>query len=320
MVIGAAVTLLLGGVGAMSLGASLRSNRFQDAMEERWARAAEQMGGQLEVVTRKTLEPRVLRIVVELDDVEAVAALAVPVAGDGLAHTVVRAGYVLATGPRFVASPRTVGSSPQEGVPLALRADDVDAAASVFTEEASAMCDRLPRATTITGRAHEIEIVWDGAEASADVLAHMVRLAAVLARFGADHLRGLSSLDDANYEARSDDGPRVRFRRGLVEVFVFVRAERDVPFYVARTKARAGTPEVDVQIDADGAPKGSLPEGLIEPRLAPEMPRVSPARLSSDGEQVELIWSEAPTLEQTKAAVRVLSEIGADAGSQGAFR
>ncbi len=313
------MTLLLGGVGALSLGASLRGNPFQDSMEEVWLRAAEVLGGRLEVVSRKTLEPRVLRIVVELDDVEAVAALAVPVVGDGLAHTVVRAAYVLGAGPRFVARRRPPGVAPQDGVPPSLLVDHPRAAA-VFGPDATSLCERLPGSSTVTGRAHEIEIVWDGAESDVQVLGDMLRLVATLASFGSDHLRGLSTLDDATYEPRSEEGPRVRVRRGLALIYLLARAEADEPVYVARTEARAGTPEIEAHIDERGDADPALPEGVLDPSVAGELLRLAPAQMRSDGATIEVVWSEPPSLDQAKAAIRVLAEVGASSGSRGAFR
>ncbi len=318
LVIGTVVAVLLGGVGAAAFNAARRASPYQDAIELRWAQAAEAMGGRLEVVSRRTLEPRVLRLTVEHDEAIATAVLAVPVSPDAEAHTKARARYVLGVGPGFVVLPRRVHEAPQPGMPVSLRAELGDARAA-FTREVSGIAESIPRALTVRSDGVEIDVLWDGAEAEAPVLDAALRLVSAIAQHGADHLRGLATMDDATYEPRSDEGPRVRVRKGLVDVRLLVTPGSDGPVYLARVDARGGTPEVAVELPESGA-MPSIPEGLVAPGLEPELARIAPAALRAHGASVELAWSEPPSLDQARAAVRLLAAVGASTGSQGAFR
>ncbi|MEZ4338419.1 MAG: hypothetical protein R3B82_17495 [Sandaracinaceae bacterium] len=319
LVIGTVLAVLLGGVGAAAVGAARRASPYQDAMEERWNAAAMAIGGRLEVVSRKTLAPRVLRLVVELDDAIAIASLAVPVSADAETHTTVRARYVLGVGPRFVAQPRRVHERGHAWMPRSLVASAGETR-GVFTREVNAICEGIPRPLTIRSDGHEIEVIWDGAENDANVIDDVLRLAGALAQHGADHLRGLATLDDATYEGKSDEGPRVRVRRGLVDVRLLVRAIESGPEYLARVDARQGTPSVEIAIGAGGGPSTAIPDGLIAPGAEAELARLAPATLAASSTHVELRWSEPPTLDQARAAVHLLAAIGASPGSQGAFR
>ncbi|MCB9593747.1 MAG: hypothetical protein H6719_13520 [Sandaracinaceae bacterium] len=319
IVIGTVVALLFGGVGAAAVGASKRGRSYQDGIEALWARTAETIGGRLEVVSRKSLEPRVLRLVVERDDATATAILSVPVTADAEAHTKARALFVLGTGPRFVARPRLVSEPAQIEMPSSLRAVQGNAGAAM-TPEVRTLADSIRRGLTIRSDGTEVDVVWDGAESDPAVIDAALQLVAAIARHGADHLRGLSTIDDATYEARSDEGPRVRVRRGLVDVRLLVRPGDDQPVYLARVDARDGTPEVDTFIGDGGALGEPVPEGLLGPEVEPELARVAPARLETGEGRIEIVWREAPSLDQAKAAVRILSAVGASAGSRGAFR
>ncbi|HHH28209.1 MAG TPA: hypothetical protein ENK57_07670 [Polyangiaceae bacterium] len=313
LVIGAAVTFLLGGVGVAAVGASRRQNRFQDQVESHWVRAAEQLGGHLEVRARKTLEPRSLRLWITLDEVDVVAAVAVPVAAGGQAHTTVRARYLLGVGPSFNIVSRT-GSGALE------RALTTSERGRRFTSNLQQTFDRIPRALTLRSHREELVVAWDGVETSADVLEQVCVLVSAIASYGTDHLRGLSTLEDATYEARSEDGPRVRARRGGVDVYISVRAEDYAPVYVASVSARPGIPEFEVQLSELGEASPQLPVGLIEPSLEPALVAIAEARFGRRGDNLEVSWTEPPSLDQAKAAVRLLGELGASAGSQGAFR
>lgn len=319
LVIGTVIAVLLGGVGAAAVGAARRASPYQDAMEARWAEAANAIGGRLEVVSRKTLAPRVLRLVVELDEALAIASLAVPVSPDAETHTKVRARYVLGIGPTFVAQPRRVHERGHAWMPRSLVASAGETR-GVFTREVNALCDGIARPLTIRSDGHEIEVLWDGAEGDAQVIDDVLKLAAAIAQHGADHLRGLATMDDATYEPRSDEGPRVRVRRGLVDVRLMVRAAQTGPEFLARVDARAGTPGAEVSIAANGTPAAEIPQGLVAPGTEAELARLAPASLTAAEKHVEVRWDEPPSLDQARAAVHLLAAIGASSGSQGAFR
>ncbi|MBX3273141.1 MAG: hypothetical protein KF729_22950 [Sandaracinaceae bacterium] len=319
IVIGMVVATLLGGVGAAALGAARRASPYQDAMERRWTEAAAHLGGRLEVGTRRALEPRELRLHVERDDASVLARLKVPVSPDAEAYTYAEARFVLGVGPRFVAQPRTVGEPPEDGMPVPLRTGAGDARAA-FTREARALAEAIGRPLTIRSDGARVEALWHGAETELAILDAVVALVAALARHGADHLRGLSTLDDATYEPASDEGPRVRVRQGVVDVRFLVRPGADGAIYLARVDARPGTPEVEVAVAEGGAPARPIPDGLVAPGLERELARVAPATLVASERHVELVFAEPPSLDQAKAAVQLLRPIGASAGSQGAFR
>ncbi len=319
LVIGGVIAALLGSVSVAAFGAARRGSAYQDAMEARWADAAERVGGRLEVVNRKTLAPRVLRLVVVIDDASVTASLAVPVSPDAMAHTRVRAPFVLGIGPRFVAQPRRVHERAQAWMPKSLLATAGDGRAA-FTREVAALADAVPRALTVRSDGHEVEVLWDGAEGDAAALEGVLKLAAAIAQHGADHLRGLATIDDATYEGESDEGPRVRVRRGVVDVRLLVRPEGDAPIYLARVDARPGTPTLEASVADGGAIDAKLPAGLVAPGAEPELARLAPATLRADATHVEVVWGEPPSIDQARAAILFLAAIGASAGSQGAFR
>ena len=319
IVIGMVVATLLGGVGAAAFGAARRASPYQDALERRWTEAAARLGGRLEVGARRALEPRELRLDVERDDARVLARLKVPVAADAEVYTYAEARFVLGAGPRFVVRPRTVGEPAEDAMPAALRTAAGDARAA-FTREARELADAVARPLTIRSDGARVEALWQGAEMELAVLDAVVTLVAALARHGADHLRGLSTLDDATYEPASDEGPRVRVRQGLVDVRFLVRAGADGVIYFARADARPGAPRVEIAIAEGGAPAREIPDGLVAPGLERELARVAGATLAAADGHVELVFAEPPSLDQAKAAVQLLRAIGASAGSQGAFR
>lgn len=295
IVIGVAVSTLLAGVAAAAFGASRRGSRFQDAMEARWRAVAETIGGRLEVVARPTLAPRVLRLVVDLGDVEAVAWLRVPVDPGAPSYTETQARYVLGVGPTF------------EGLEQDL------------SREARSLVKAIPRHLTLRASDHVVRVVWDGAETDGTVLADALKLVAAVARHGADHLRGLGTIDDAVYESESEEGARVRVRRGLAEIriLVLIEGRRELLVHVART--RASVPRFHAPVSPDGS-VGDLPEGVVGPGAASEVDKVMPASFRSDGETLEIVWPDPPTLDQVEAAVRILAAVGTSLGSGGAFR
>lgn len=328
IVLGIVMGLLAGGVGAAAVGAASRGNAYQDQVEAIWRSVAESIGGRLDVLPPRPLEPRSMTISAEVDDVPVTAQVRVPVAPGNVSHTRAEARYVLGVGPEFHARPRRVNEPGQDRLPRSILADDPAAAAAALGAQARGLVDTTPRPLTLRARDGAIEVIWDGAEADAAVIENALRLTAAIARFGSDHLRGLSTLDDAEYEAKSDEGPRVRVRSGLVEVrFLVAKEERSARWqgvtqmaYIARVSARAGTPALASDIDDEGALHPPAPDGIIDPAATSELARVGPAHLRRRDAHLEIVWSEGPTLEQASAAVRILSAIGANSGSQGAFR
>lgn len=294
IILGVAISTLLGGVGLAAFGAARRGNRFQDAMEARWSAVADTIGGKLEVASRPTLAPRLLRLVLALDDVEAVATLRVPVDPGAPSYTEVRATYVLGVGPTF------------DGL-------------TQISSEARSYVEAIPRQLTLSASDNEVILVWDGAETEGGVLSNALKLVAAVARHGADHLRGLATIDGAEYEPHSEEGVRVRVRRGLAEVrlLVLVEGRRELVVHVARTRAQI--PRFEAGVQPDGSIE-DLPEGVVDPSVANEIAKLIPATMRSDGETLEVVWLEAPTLEQAEAAVRVLAAVGKSTGSRGAFR
>lgn len=294
--IGAVVGALLSTVAAAALRAAGRGRRFQDRMEATWAKVADAVGGRLEVVSRPTLAPRVLRLIAVIDDVEAIAVLGVPVDEGAPTHTKARALYVLGVGPIF------------EG-------DD-----GSLLSAARTLVESLPMNLGLRADGREVEVAWDGAEKDGDVLRRALLLVATVARQGADHLRELATIDGATYEASSEEGPRVRVRRGLSEIRIVVELRGGrTPVHVAKTRARPGTPELVARIEKDGATP-ALPAGALDADGPDVLVRVAPARIASDGQTVEISWTEAPDREQVEAAVKVLAAVGTSQGAQGAFR
>jgi len=320
IVLGAVMGLLVGGVGAAAIRVATQGNPYQDRMEARWGALAEQLGGRLEVPSRKALEPRPLHLIAEVDEVQAVASVSVPVAAGNVSHTTVRSAYVLGVGPRFVARPRRANEGPQPGMPEGMLSAQGRTAANAFGPQATGLVESIRRPLTVRSEEGRIEVVWDGAEEDPVVIERTLRLAAALARHGSDLLEGLSTIDDAKLEASSVEGPRVRVRRGLIDVRFVVISEDDAPLYVARVDAREGTPEVEVAIDDDGDVAPAPPDGLVAPDAEPELALVGPATLRSDGAVIEVAWRETPDLDQARAAVRLLAAIGAPSGTRGAFR
>jgi len=320
IVLGVVMGLLVSGVGAAAVRVATQGNPYQEHMEARWRALAEQLGGRLEVPSRKALEPRPLHLIAEVDEVEAVASVSVPVAAGSVSHTTVRSAYVLGIGPTFLARPRRANEARQASMPAGLISSRERAAASAFGPQARDLVDAIERPLTVRSEDGRIELIWDGAEEDATVIERTLRLAAALARHGSDLLEGLSTIDDATLEAQSAEGPRVRVRRGLVDVRFLVVSEDDAPMYLARVDARDGTPQTAIEVDEDGALGAEPPEGLVAPDAEPELPLVGPATLRSDGASVELAWRESPDLDQARAAVRLLAAIGVPSGTRGAFR
>lgn len=327
--LGAAGVLLVGVAGSM-VRAVKRASEWQGRVEARWRSAAESLGATLEVGSSSSLTPRQLRLRLASEGVVAVVDANVPVDRGAPSHTRARAAFALGEGPAFRMWERAAGDPPGrerevlgDGA-LARRVgvdtDEPLAVAALFSPAACAHAAAFARPLALRSDGGAIELLWDGTELDADVLAHALGLVRELGSFGTAPLRALAALEGAGYVASSEGAPRVRVVRHGVEVEITVLSSPEGLACRARVEPRRALPMFEVRIDDEGAIVGDIPAGLIDPEVSSCLPRLGACALSSIAGELELAWSSVPDLSRGDAGVRLLASIAAGTGRQGAFR
>ncbi len=327
--VAAAGALLAGVAGSLSR-AARRGASWQGKVEARWREAAELLEAPLDVKSSGSLTPKHLAIVLDADDTVAIAEVNVPVDSGAPSHTRVGARFALGKGPVFRMWER--GAFDPGGSESAVFTDRAlvrrvrvethaaAATAALFSPEACAHTAAFTRALALRSDGETLELVWDGVELDPKVIASALRLLLELAQRGTGVLRGFADMDGARYVPSSEGGPLTRVRRGSVEVDVLAVPETSGPSYRVRVDTRGEMPALEVKIGEGGGLEGEMPAGLMDAESMPQLARVGPCVMRGAGEEVELLFEQAPTREQTEAAVRLLSSIGASRARRGAFR
>lgn len=326
-----AVSVLFLGVAGAAGGAARRGAEWQRSVEERWRLAADAIGAQLAIAGRGALVPRRLTLAQTIGHAEAKVEATVPIDPRAPAHTRASAPYAIGGGPRFRMIERyglghgveaqVLGESALAGR-VRVTTDEPVAVAIVWSSAARELAAGFARPIDVRADARSIELVWDGVELDGHVLRDALALVGELAQLGMGTLARLEELDGAVYWPfdEVEKRPAVRVSRGPAEVCITARPTARGPIFTARAELGRDVPPFDVHLGARGAIEGELPAGLLEPDDAALFAEIGLARMSIEGDGVELEWEEPPSLAQADAAVRVLAAIAAGSTRRGAFR
>lgn len=326
--LGAAFALLAGVAGSM-MHASRRAGRWQGRVEARWREIAELFGSTLEVESRGALTPRRLAMRVASEDSAATAEVNVPVDSGAPSHTRVRASFALGTGPSFRMSERRPTDAPgmeREVLPdralsrrVRLEADEPRAMTALFSPAACAHAAAFRRPILLRSDGRTIELVWDGVELDADVLAHGLGLVREVAALGTPALRALAELEGAMYVPTARGGPLVRVVRERAAVELVAQPSPEGIRAVATAEPRRSLPSFTARI-VGGELDGPIPPGVVGADVVPLLRDAGECTLSSADGKLELAWGELPSKRALDAGAKLLASIAGSTGSAGVFR